>query len=89
METTSNAAGARGHVPLEMRIYHSDGSYKHFVVGRKDGSTAPATVRMSAGVVNVREREVLDHWQAIKLFERFFSGDETVPSDYVLRETGI
>jgi hypothetical protein len=81
--------GSKKACTVEMRIYHSDGSYKHYVVGRKDSSSAPATVQMSAGVVKVQEREVLDHWQAIKLFERFFSGNETVPSEYVLREASL
>ena len=76
-------------VRLRCEFDGPDGSYKHFVVGRKDGSTVPATVQMSAGVVTVVEREVLDHWQAIKLFECFFAGDETIPPDYVLRETNI
>ena len=81
--------GSKKACTVEIRHYLPDGSYRHYVVGRKDRSTAPATVQMSAGVVNVQEREVLDHWQAIRLFERFFSGDETIPSEYVLREVRI
>lgn len=81
--------GSKKACTVEIRLYALDGSHKHYVIGHKDGSTAPATVQMSAGVVNVQEREVFDHWEAIKLFEHFFSGEEIVTQDYVLRETVI
>ena len=80
--------GGKKACTVEIRIYGPDRSYKHYAVGRRNGSSAPATVQMSGGVVNVEERELLNHWHAIELFKCFFSGDE-IPSDYVLRERNV
>ena len=80
--------GSKKACTVELRIYDRNGSHKHYVVGHRDGSTDPATVQMSDGVVNVQQREVLNHWEAIDLFKGFFAGED-VPADYVLRETDI
>ncbi len=56
--------GDKNACTVEIRIYESDGSYKHYTVGRTSDSTAPATVQMSNGAVCVDECEVLNHWEA-------------------------
>jgi hypothetical protein len=80
--------GSKEACCVEWRTYQPNGSYQHFVIGRTAGSDKPAAVKMSAGVVNVLEREVLRHWEAIELFKRFFAG-EPLPTEYTLRETRL
>lgn len=80
--------GSKQACCVELRIYSDSGSHKHYVVGRKNGSDEAATIHMSAGVVNVRQREVFSHWEAIELFKRFYAG-EPFPPKFSLREAGI
>lgn len=70
---------------VELRRYEKDGTYKHYIIGRDIGTDSPAVIEMSGGAVNVRERDVLSHWEAIDLFKSFFAG-EPLPSGYSLRE---
>ena len=80
--------GSKEACCVEWRVYQPDGSYQHFVVGHTAGSDTPAAIKMSAGVVNVLEREVLRHWEAIELFKRFFAG-EPLPTKYSLRKSSL
>ncbi|CAN5457121.1 hypothetical protein BH09VER1_BH09VER1_55410 [soil metagenome] len=78
--------GSKEACCVERRTYRDDNSYQHCVIGHAIGSDLPATIQMSAGVVKVREREVLRHWEAIELFKCFFAG-EALPDKYITRET--
>ncbi len=76
--------GGKDRCAVEMREVQDDGSYSHFVVGKVEGSSAAASIQMSAGEIQVLESEVLDRWDAIDLFKAYFAGEDT-PEGYVLR----
>ena len=80
--------GDRGACTVEIRRYDSSGSHVHYVVGQEAGATDPATIDMSGGIVHVQQREVLNRWHAIELFECFFA-DSDLPAQYCLRAKDI
>jgi len=45
-------------------------------------------IEMSAGGVEVQEREVFRHWEAIDLFKRFFAGED-FPEEIVTRKVNL
>ncbi len=80
--------GSKEECTVEVRINNADGTYCHYVIGREDGATEPATIEMSDGSVTVEQREVFRHWDAIDLFKCFFAGEE-FPPEFSLRKTDI
>lgn len=79
--------GSKERCHVELRRYH-EGGYIHSVLGRREGSTDPAIVQMSGGVVQVQENEVFRHWDAIDFFKRFFAGED-FPEQIVLRKIDL
>ncbi|MBK1829048.1 hypothetical protein [Haloferula rosea] len=79
--------GSKERCTVERRI-HSTGGYDHEVLGKKDGSEVMTHVDMSAGGVEVQEREVFRHWEAIDLFKKFFAGDD-FPEEIVFRKVNL
>lgn len=79
--------GSKERCTVEHRVYRSDG-YDHYVLGMRDGSDELTTIKMSQGEVNVAQREVFRHWDAIGLFKRFFAGDP-FPDEIVFHKTDL
>lgn len=79
--------GSKVACTVEVRLLQADKQYARFTVGHRDGSEELAEIPMSAGNVKVLHREVLTHWEAIKLFTAFFN-DEPFPPEYSLRAQG-
>ena len=77
--------GSKEACSVEMRIHSEDGAFKHYIIGHAAGAESPVAIEMSAGVTNVLAREVLVHWDAIKLFEHFHAG-EPLPAGFAGRE---
>ena len=67
--------GSKERCTVELRIYRKE-QYDHFRLGKKVGSSAMTTIPMSAGEVEVQEREVFTHWEAIELFKVFYASDD-------------
>lgn len=70
--------GSKERCTVECRFYHENG-HDHFVLGKRDEPETPTEITMSGGVVNVLEREVFRHWDAIDLFGQFFAGVDFPP----------
>ena len=66
--------GAKERCTVELRIYRKE-EYDHFRLGKTDGSDTITTIKMSAGEVEVLEREVFTHWEAIELFKAFYANE--------------
>jgi hypothetical protein len=77
--------GSKAACTVEFREYDGPTKYKHHVIGQTDGSTATATIKMSAGSVSVQKGEVFTAVEAAELFELFFAGNK-FPKKYSLRE---
>jgi hypothetical protein len=67
--------GSKERCTVELRVYRKK-EYDHFRLGKTDGSDAITTIKMSAGEVEVLEREVFTHWEAIELFKAFYANEE-------------
>ncbi len=80
--------GSRDACTVEFRIYRSPDQYKHYVVGHANSSCDQASVKMSDGVVNLREGEILKAGEAAELFDLFFA-DQKFPKKYTLREKDL
>lgn len=83
--------GSRKQCTVEYRVFDRPNKYdkyKHYVVGHTNGSTAPAHVKMSEGVINLHKGEVLDYLEAAELFELFSRGKK-FPKKYAIREKDI
>lgn len=80
--------GSKKCCTVEMRVYGENNTYTHYRIGHQEGSTTDAAIKMTDGVVTVEAREVLTHWEAIELFDAFFSGSD-IPSNYKAREIDI
>lgn len=76
--------GSKERCTVEHRQHHPSG-HRHVVLGRSGGSDEWTEIEMSEGGVEVLEREVFRHWDAIDLFKRFFAG-EPFPHDIITRE---
>jgi hypothetical protein len=76
--------GSHAACTVEIRVYHGPKDYRHFVVGRANGSETPGSVKMSGGIVEVKNREVLSAEEAAELFEHFLAGKE-FPKKFALR----
>ena len=61
--------GSNAACTIEFRVYDGPRKYKHYVVGRKDASTQTASVKMSAGEMNVLNGEVFDSLEAAEFSE--------------------
>jgi hypothetical protein len=80
--------GSKTACTVEFRVYDGPKKYTHYVVGRQEGSTQPASIKMSRGVVDVNKGEVLNVMEAAELFDLFFAGME-FPKKYALREKDV
>ena len=67
--------GSKERCTVEVRIYRKK-DYDHFRLGKTVGSDAMTAIKMSAGEVEVMEREVFTHWEAIDLFKAFFANED-------------
>lgn len=77
--------GSKAECTVEFRVFDAPENYKHYVVGRADGSKQSASIKMSGGVVNVQKGEVLSAVEAAELFDLFVVG-MNFPKKYALRE---
>ncbi len=80
--------GSTAACTVEFRAYNGPKKYDHYVVGHADGSTQEASVKMSAGVVNVQKGEVLNAVEAGELFDHFFAGKK-FPKRYALHDKEV
>ena len=79
--------GSKERCTVECRFYHENG-YDHFVLGKRGEPDTPTEILMSAGVVNVLEKEVFSHWDAIELFSQFFA-EVAFPPEIVRRRLDL
>jgi len=77
--------GGQKACTVEMHIRKPRGGDKHYIIGFVGGSTEPAEIPMSTGVIEVQKNEVLQVSDAVELFEIFFKGGD-IPPKYGLRE---
>lgn len=80
--------GSKAACTVEFREYDGPTKYKHYVIGHTDGSTATATVKMSAGGVSVQKGEVLTAVEAAELFQLYLGGKK-FPKKYATREKDV
>ncbi len=74
-------AGSTDHLTLEARIYNLDGSFKHYVIGRKDTSKVWHTIECKVGPIRVLGHEDLSIEDAKSVFSYFYKNNEISP-DY-------
>ena len=67
--------GSKDRCTVELRLYRKK-EYDHIRLGKANGSNAITTIKMSTGEVEVLEREVFTHWEAIKLFRAFYEYED-------------
>lgn len=77
--------GSKTACTVEVKIREPNGTLVHYVVGHRHGEDLPAEIKMSNAVVTVLQRQVLTHWEAIKLFNCFFS-HESFPPEFSLSQ---
>lgn len=80
--------GSKKVCTVEFRIYDGPKKYKHYVVGHADGSTRPASVKMSGGGVELQKGEILNADEAAELFALFFAGKK-FPKRFTFREKDL
>ena len=76
--------GNKATCTVEVRLAIEGGSYARFTIGHPVGQEDLVHIPMSDGGTSVLRREVLTHWEAIKLFDAFFAS-EPFPPEYSLR----
>ncbi len=80
--------GSTAECTVELRLYDGPEDYKHYVVGHADGSNQAASIKMSEGVVNVQNCQVLNATEAAELFDLFFT-EKKIPKKFALREKDV
>jgi hypothetical protein len=80
--------GGQHGCTVEFREYNAPAEYKHYVVGHTNGSSEPASVRMSHGEVTLQTGEILSIDEAAELFQQFFAGSP-FPKSYSFREIDL
>jgi hypothetical protein len=75
--------GSKAACTVEVKIFAPNHSLTHYVLGHSDGTDAKTEIQMSNGAVTVLQRQVLNHREAIRLFDCFFKR-EPFPAEYLL-----
>jgi hypothetical protein len=77
-------SGSQHALTLEIRLV-SNGSFRHFKLGRSPAHPEEASVRYGGGTMTVQKSEILNQDDCDAVFRRFFHGQD-VPAVYVMRD---